>query len=67
MPITSTQTTLELTPVSLTLNRPDVQKLDDLALKRQTNRSALVRTALQEFLGRQEQGEVQTQGRKTRK
>jgi predicted transcriptional regulator len=63
MPIISPQAALELTPVSLTLNRPDVQKLDDLALKRQTNRSALVRTALQQFLARQEQGEVQTQGR----
>jgi predicted transcriptional regulator len=66
MPIISPQTALELTPVSLTLNRPDVQKLDALAVKQQTNRSALVRTALQQFLARQEQGEVQTQGRARR-
>ena len=41
---------LELTPINVTLNRPDVAELDRLARAGQTNRSQLVRQAIQDFL-----------------
>lgn len=54
METTTTPRTLELVPINVTLNRPDVEALDEIAVQLQTNRSALVRTALQQFLQRQE-------------
>ena len=42
--------TLDLMPVSVTLNKPDIAALDRIAREGQTNRSALVRAALQDFL-----------------
>ena len=45
-----TQGRLELTPVNVTLNKPDIAELDRLARAGQTNRSQLVRQAVADFL-----------------
>ena len=50
-----TQGRLELTPVNVTLNRPDIAELDRLARAGQTSRSQLVRRAVSDFLSEQGQ------------
>ena len=63
MPTKSRQTVLELVPVSVTLNKPDVLTLDTMAAEGQTNRSSLIRTALQEFIARQDRKDTQSVNR----